>query len=113
MYNILPLVMISPLESQLSLKCEEGKRFKVRIGATFQFVKDIQESLWLVLERLKKCIFNIRLGVLTRPSATTTKLVVILKLNKKKDKKILSETQQITIKVRETQKTMEIAFEVM
>jgi hypothetical protein len=62
----------------LSLECEERKRFEVGIGATFQFAKDIQESLWLVLERLKKFIFS----MLTRPSVTTTELVVILKLNK-------------------------------
>ncbi len=81
MYNILPLVMVSPLESPLSSQCEEGKIFIVRFGVTFQFAKYIQESLWLVLECLRKNIFSKRLGVLTGPSVTTKKLVVIMELS--------------------------------
>jgi hypothetical protein len=42
MYNIAPLVAISPLESPLSSKCEEGKRFEVGIGATIWCVDNIQ-----------------------------------------------------------------------
>jgi len=51
------------------IKVREEKRFEVGIGATFQFAKYIQESLWLVLEYLKKNIFSKKLGVLIRPGA--------------------------------------------
>jgi hypothetical protein len=44
-HNILPLVEISPLESPLSLKCEEGRRFDARISVPFQFLDDIQELM--------------------------------------------------------------------
>jgi hypothetical protein len=71
MYNIPSLVMISPLQSPLSLECEEGKRFIVGIGVTFQFAKYIQESLWLVLECLRKGIFSKRLGMLIRKDVIT------------------------------------------
>jgi len=62
------------------IKVREEKRFEVGIGATFQFAKYIQESLWLVLEYLKKNIFSKKLGVLIRPGAKE-ELVVIIKLN--------------------------------
>ncbi len=39
MYNIPPLVPISPLESPSSLKCEEKKRFEARNGTTFELEK--------------------------------------------------------------------------
>jgi pyruvate/oxaloacetate carboxyltransferase len=45
------------------------KKFEVGIGATFQVAKYIQESLWLVLEYLKKNIFSKKLGVLIKPGA--------------------------------------------
>jgi hypothetical protein len=32
MYNIVPLVVISPLESPSSFECEQGRRFEVGIG---------------------------------------------------------------------------------
>ncbi len=39
MYNILPLVPISPLKSSSSLKCEKRKRFEAKIGTTFELEK--------------------------------------------------------------------------
>jgi hypothetical protein len=39
MYNIPPLVPISPLESPSSLECEERRRFEIRIGGTFELEK--------------------------------------------------------------------------
>jgi hypothetical protein len=58
MYNIMPLVTISPLESPLSSKCEEGKRFEVGICAAIKCVDEIHVLIQLVLERLQKGIFS-------------------------------------------------------
>jgi len=41
MYNIAPLVAISPLESPSSSECEEGRRFEARIGVTLWCVDKI------------------------------------------------------------------------
>jgi len=39
MYNIPPLVPISPLESLSSLEYKERRRFETRIGGTFELEK--------------------------------------------------------------------------
>ncbi len=86
MYNIVPLVVISPLESPSSSKCEKGRRFEVGIGVVVWCANEIQESIWHVLKRLQRGILNRKVGVAMTPSAKVEELMKILDLNDEKDK---------------------------
>jgi len=97
-HNILPLVEISPLESPLSLECEEWRRLEARISVTFQFVDNIQKLMWLMLEQLKRSVVSRRLEVVTGLGVTMKKLMEILDLNDKKDDEKISATQQLITK---------------
>ncbi len=84
MYNIQPLVSISPLESPSSSKCEEGKRFEAGIDVTFQCAKNTLELVQLVFECLRERQFQKKIEVTTRPSATMEEPMLIIYQVKKK-----------------------------
>ncbi len=57
-YNIVLLIMISPLASPSSSKCEKGKRFMQEIGEVIRCADDIKEMTRPMLERLQKGFFK-------------------------------------------------------
>ncbi len=85
MYNILLLMVILQLESSSSLELKEGRMFELGIGATFQFVDDIQESMQPMLEYLKKDISSRRSRVVIGTSATMKEPLEISNSSDKKD----------------------------
>ncbi len=58
LYNIMPLKLISPLASPLSLKCEEGKLFTKEISEIISCVDNIEETTRPLLERRHRRIFK-------------------------------------------------------
>jgi hypothetical protein len=85
----------SPLESSLSLECEEGRRFEARISVAFQFADAIQELMQLMLEHLKINVFSKRLEVVIGLGVTTKKAMEILDLSDEKDDERIGATQQL------------------
>jgi len=96
-YNIPPLIPISPLESPSSLECEEKKRFETRIGTTFELEKTFRIHLRQVLECLKRGILSKKSGLAIGPNVTMEKLIMFLNSNEENDKKRIGEVQQLTI----------------
>lgn len=104
------LITISPLESPLSSKFEEGKRFEIGIGATIRCVDEIQALIRLVLERLQKCIFSRWVGVVMGSIVVVEKPMEIMDSS---DKKSIDVKQWLITVVPKIQKTTNITLEEM
>ncbi len=87
--------------------------FEIGIGATFQFVDDIQGSMPPMLEYLKRDISNRRSRMPTRTNATMKKPLKISNSSDKKDEQKIGVTQQLIVEMPKVQKVTNIVSEVM